>query len=160
MRGGGTPLCVRRREQREGVAEAQHRGREQPVRTGCIALHHTDIIQRTTAVPIMATISRWFVKRRGLMSGLVQSGAGIGGFIISPMSGWLISAHGWRTTYGVLGVISLIGMVVSGLFLRRDPRDVGLLPDGAEAECAAGGNRPGGRPSAPAPSRSRRPGRG
>lgn len=104
----------------------------------------------TAAVPIMATISRWFAKRRGLMSGLVQSGAGIGGFMISPISGWLISAYGWRTAYGVLGVISLIGMVGSGLFLRRDPRDVGLLPDGAEGECAADGNRPGGEPSATA----------
>lgn len=93
----------------------------------------------TASVPIMATISRWFVKRRGLMSGLVQSGVGIGGFVISPVSGWLIGTYGWRTTYAVLGVISLIGIGSSALFLRRDPRDMGLLPDGEERAPAQAG---------------------
>ena len=106
----------------------------------------------TAGVPIMATVSRWFDKRRGLMSGLVQSGAGIGGFIISPLAGWLIGAYDWRTAYGVLGVIGLIGMVASGLFLRRDPQDMGLLPDGTEGTPGTSKRRTGGGPTGPAPS--------
>jgi len=31
----------------------------------------------------------------------------------------------------MLGFISLIGMVAVSLLLRKDPRDIGLLPDGA-----------------------------
>lgn len=81
-------------------------------------------------VPVMATISRWFVKRRGLMTGIVQSGVGVGGFIISPLTAWLITSQGWRFAYIILGIISLVGILVCGLFLRREPRDMGLLPDG------------------------------
>jgi len=84
----------------------------------------------TASVPIMATISRWFIKKRGLISGLVQSGVGVGGFIICPLTGWLITGYGWRTAYAVLGLIGLAGVVVSGLFLRRDPSDMDLQPDG------------------------------
>jgi MFS family permease len=81
-------------------------------------------------VPIMATISRWFVRRRGLMSGLVQSGVGLGGLIINPLTGWLILTYDWRMAYLVLGAGSLAIIITSGLFLRRDPHDMGLLPDG------------------------------
>ncbi|MDP6179242.1 MAG: MFS transporter, partial [Desulfatiglandales bacterium] len=54
-------------------------------------------------VPIMATVSRWFVKRRGLMTGIVQAGAGIGGLVIAPFVGWLTIGYGWRTASLVLG---------------------------------------------------------
>jgi len=95
----------------------------------------------TASVPIMATVSRWFVKRRGLISGLVQSGVGIGGFIIVPVTGWVISAYGWRTAYVVLAVVAFVGIIASGLFLGRDPRDMGLLPDGAKDEHEVAGRK-------------------
>jgi len=84
-----------------------------------------------TATPIMATVARWFVKRRGLMTGIVQAGLGIGGLILAPLAGWLIMHYGWRTAYWVLGVIALVGCTGSGLLMRRDPRDMGQFPDGA-----------------------------
>lgn len=84
----------------------------------------------TASVPMMATVARWFAKRRGLMSGIVQSGAGLGGFIFAPLAGWVIINYGWRTAYVVLGIIVLVGIILLGLLLRRDPRDMGLLPDG------------------------------
>ena len=87
----------------------------------------------TLNVPVMVTVSRWFVKRRGLMIGIVQAGMGLGGFVFSPLAGWLIVSYGWRSAYSVLGIIALVGMVVGGLFLRRDPREKGQLPDGERA---------------------------
>jgi len=86
-----------------------------------------------TATPIMATVARWFVQRRGLITGIVQAGLGIGGLIIAPLTGWLISNHGWRTAYWVLGVIALVGFILSGLCMKQSPRDVGQFPDGATA---------------------------
>jgi MFS family permease len=88
----------------------------------------------TITVPVMATVSRWFIKRRGLMIGIVQAGVSIGGFLFPPFSVWLILAHGWRTAYAILGIIALVGIFGAGLFLRRDPRDVGEWPDGAREE--------------------------
>jgi len=88
----------------------------------------------TLTVPVMATVSRWFIKRRGLMIGIVQAGVSIGGFLFPPFSVWLILAHGWRTAYAILGIIALVGIIGAGLFLRRDPRDVGQWPDGGSEE--------------------------
>ncbi|MEW6663702.1 MAG: MFS transporter [Thermodesulfobacteriota bacterium] len=81
-------------------------------------------------VPVMVAVTRWFVARRGLMMGIVQAGAGIGGFFFPPLAGWLIQTHGWRSAYWVLGLFCLLGMVLSGLFLHGDPADVGQSPDG------------------------------
>jgi len=86
-----------------------------------------------TATPVMATVARWFVQRRGLITGIVQAGLGIGGVIIAPLTGWLILNHGWRTAYSVLGIIALVGLIISGLCMKHSPRDVGQFPDGATA---------------------------
>ncbi len=83
-------------------------------------------------VPLMATIARWFVRRRGLMTGLVQAGAGLGGMILTSLAGWLIVNYGWRSAYVFIGIITLVIIIMSGLFLRKDPQDMGLLPDGAD----------------------------
>ena len=87
----------------------------------------------TLTVPVMVTVSRWFIKKRALMIGIVQAGNGVGGFIFPPFAGWLILAYGWRSAYAVFGIIALAGMIIAGFFLRRDPRDVGQLPDGERA---------------------------
>jgi MFS family permease len=88
----------------------------------------------TITVPVMATVSRWFIKRRGLMIGIVQAGVSIGGFLFPPFSVWLILAHGWRTAYAILGVVALVGITGAGFFLRRDPRELGQWPDSAREE--------------------------
>jgi MFS family permease len=67
------------------------------------------------------------------MIGIVQAGNGIGGFIFPPFAGWLILAYGWRSAYVILGIIAFAGMMIAGLFLKRDPRDMGQLPDGESA---------------------------
>lgn len=79
-------------------------------------------------IPVMVAISRWFTSRRGLMTGIVQAGAGIGGFLIPPLAGWLITVYGWRQAYGVLGVITLLGMLLSGSYLHDRPKGERALP--------------------------------
>jgi len=87
----------------------------------------------TATIPIMATVSRWFVKRRALMTGIVQTGVGIGGLIFAPMAGWLIINHGWKWSYVVLGIITLVGILIAGFLLKRDPGDTCQLPDGVRS---------------------------
>jgi MFS family permease len=84
----------------------------------------------TITVPVMATLSRWFDRKRNLMIGIVQAGMGAGGMIFPPLAGWLIIRYGWRTAYFVLGVTTLAGMVTAGSFLKRDPGEAGQVPDG------------------------------
>ena len=83
-----------------------------------------------TLVPPISTVARWFVKRRGLMTGIAMSGIGLGTMIIPPLANWIISGYGWRTSYTVLGIAVLVLMILVAQLLRRDPSQMGQLPYG------------------------------
>jgi MFS family permease len=89
-------------------------------------------------VPLVSTVARWFVKRRGMMTGIAASGLGVGTLIMPPIANWLISSYGWRISYMVVGVTSLILIVLTAQLLRRDPGQIGQSPYG-EAELKGGG---------------------
>ncbi|PKN61163.1 MAG: MFS transporter [Deltaproteobacteria bacterium HGW-Deltaproteobacteria-15] len=72
-------------------------------------------------IPVIVAVSRWFRKGQGTMLGIVQAGAGIGGFIFPPLSGWIILSYGWREAYFSLGICTLVIMFICGLYLRSDP---------------------------------------
>ena len=84
----------------------------------------------TLTVPVMVTISRWYVKKRGTMMGIVQAGAGFGGLLFPPLAGYLILAFGWRHGYVIYGIVNLVGIAGAGLLLVRDPSALGQHPDG------------------------------
>jgi MFS family permease len=71
---------------------------------------------------VVPTLSRWFEEKRGLITGIVTSGAGLGSIIFSPLISNLISIYGWRITYVITGIIVLVLMISSGLFLRNKPK--------------------------------------
>ena len=83
-------------------------------------------------VPLVSSVARWFVKRRGLMTGIAVSGIGAGTMIVPPVANWLISTYDWRISYIVIGSISLVSIVLAAQFLRRDPSQMGQLPYGAD----------------------------
>jgi len=80
----------------------------------------------------LSTVARWFVKRRGLMSGILKVGSGAGMVIMPLVASWFISSYGWRTSYLILGSVIFTFIVVAAQFLRRDPGERGLVPYGAE----------------------------
>jgi MFS family permease len=77
-------------------------------------------------------IARWFEARRGMALGLVGGAISIGQLGIIPLAAALIVAHGWRTSYLVLGLglFALVLPVAAGL-IRNDPEERGLQPYGA-----------------------------
>ncbi len=81
-------------------------------------------------VPIVSTVVRWFVERRGLMTSIVVAGVGAGTMVLPPLAGWLISNYGWRTCYVIVGTIVLLFAVSAAQFLRRDPAQMGQSPYG------------------------------
>jgi MFS family permease len=83
-------------------------------------------------VPLLSTIAKWFVKRRGLMTGIFSSGIGIGTVIMPPIASGLIISYGWRTSYIIIGSITLLLVILAAQFLRRDPTQVGQLPYGVD----------------------------
>ncbi len=80
--------------------------------------------------PMTSTVARWFVRRRGLMTGIVVSGVGFGIVVIAPLASWIIAAYGWRPAYITIGIMTLVLIIVAAQFLRRDPRQIGQLPYG------------------------------
>jgi MFS family permease len=84
-------------------------------------------------VPLLSTVARWFVKRRGLASGIAVSGGGVGTAIMPPLANHLISSYSWRASYLIIGAILLAVTVVIAQFLKRDPGQMGLLAYGADS---------------------------
>ena len=83
-----------------------------------------------TDVILLSTIARWFVKRRGLMSGIVKIGTGVGTMLAPLVITWLITNHEWRNTYSIIGITLFVCIIFNALLLRRDPASMQLLPDG------------------------------
>jgi len=81
-------------------------------------------------IPIVATIARWFVKRRGMMTGITKVGAGVGMMVMPLLANWLISSYNWRSAYTIIGTITLAGIVLMALLFKRDPSQIGEMPDG------------------------------
>jgi MFS family permease len=81
-------------------------------------------------IPQLSTVARWFVKRRGLMSGISIAGIGVGTMVIPSLANWLISDYGWPISYVVMGFIVLVVILSAAQFLWRDPGQIGQLPYG------------------------------
>jgi len=82
--------------------------------------------------PLLATVGRWFIKRRGMMTGIASAGGAVGAMTIPPIVGWLISVYDWRTSYIITGIVALLLVVLAAQFLKRDPSQIGVLPYGGE----------------------------
>ena len=81
--------------------------------------------------PIVSTINRWFVEKRGLALGIVVSGVGVGTMVIPPLTAYLIESFGsWRMAYIFLAALLGIGITGAALFMRRSPQEMGLVPYG------------------------------
>ena len=83
-------------------------------------------------VVTLSTIARWFVRRRGMMTGIAKTGTGTGQLLVPLAAAFLIASIGWRGAALVLGTVSLLILVIVAQTMRRDPRSVGQHPDGVE----------------------------
>ena len=80
----------------------------------------------------MPLIFRWFEQKRGLASGIVLAGGSFGQVILAPLATFLIVKSDWRTGLLALGVIAWLAIPLS-LVLKRDPKEMGFLPDGRQS---------------------------
>jgi len=81
-------------------------------------------------VPLTSTVARWFIVRRGAMTGIIAAGIGIGTLVAPPVANWLIATCEWRVSYIILGLVVLVVVVLGAQFLKRDPTMVGQRPYG------------------------------
>ena len=100
--------------------------------TGCLALVFGN-----------AVANRWFVQRRGLVTGIFSAAYATGSLIFLPLFGHLIETAGWRSTSLIVGGLAALIVPLVLFFFRDRPSDAGLLPYGAIVEPEMG-------PAAPA----------
>ncbi|MEE8477815.1 MAG: MFS transporter, partial [Gemmatimonadales bacterium] len=79
----------------------------------------------------MVSLASWFVRKRGRVVGLIGTGQRFGQAVLPLPIFAIMVAFSWREAWLVLaGIVVLLQVVPSALFVRRRPEDYGLLPDG------------------------------
>jgi MFS family permease len=69
--------------------------------------------------PVMADLSQWFTRRRGIAVAIASSGNYIAGTIWPPVIEHFIARDGWRATHIGIGVFCIVAMLPLLLALRR-----------------------------------------
>ena len=83
---------------------------------------------------VSVTISRWFVRKRGRAIAVASMGQGFAKVCIPVLTAALFTWIGWRLTWSIFGLITLVLVVMPALiFMRRSPEELGLQPDGMAA---------------------------
>ena len=91
---------------------------------------------------VSPTIAKWFIRYRGRATGIATAGLNVGAVAMTPVILFLIGTYGWRTAWFWLGFVPWIVVVPPSLFwLRRQPEDMGLLPDGASPDALQDGEQ-------------------
>ena len=75
----------------------------------------------TGFAPMMADISHWFVKRRGVAVVIVAAGNYVAGTIWPLLMSVTIPLVGWRETYAGIGVLVAAAVLPLALLMRRRP---------------------------------------
>lgn len=80
--------------------------------------------------PLTTIVSNWFVKKRGLVFGILGAGFGMS-LVSASIAQFLISSFGWQTSYVIIGIFcTAIIIPLCTILIRRSPQDKGLLPNG------------------------------
>ena len=88
------------------------------------------------ALALVATVvGRWFVARRGLVTGVLTAANATGQLIFLPVLAHVVEDSGWRAASVTVSVAALVVVPIVWFLLRNRPSDVGVLPyGGTEAD--------------------------
>jgi len=84
--------------------------------------------------PLIADVSLWFRRRRGIAVAIAASGNYLAGAIWPLLLSGVLSEQGWRAVYGVLAVLVVAVIVPGSTLLRRRLPDTSLT---AEAQATS-----------------------
>ncbi|HEX3031682.1 MAG TPA: MFS transporter [Bacillota bacterium] len=83
-------------------------------------------------VPAQTGVNLWFNKKRALAMSIVMSASGVGGFVVAPMMTKIAAAAGghYKPVWLVVSGSAVIAMIITALFVKNKPEDLGQVPDG------------------------------
>ncbi|MCU1417056.1 MAG: yhjX 1 [Schumannella sp.] len=77
---------------------------------------------------------RWFLRRKGLITGVLTAGSATGQLIFLPIVATIATDQSWRTASLLIAAIALAVVPVTAVFLRNSPADLGMTPFGSPAD--------------------------
>ncbi|HHU07169.1 MAG TPA: MFS transporter [Clostridiaceae bacterium] len=83
-------------------------------------------------IPFSIVIQNWFEKKTSVAMGLAFMGSGFGGIVYNWLGGIWIPSLGWRHTYVIFSIITLVILLITLSIVRATPFHFGLKPMGAE----------------------------
>jgi MFS family permease len=86
-------------------------------------------------------VAKWFIRQRGFATTVSTMGGGLAALLLPPLLIALDGAVGWRPSWIVVAALALAFSALPVIFLRRQPEDIGLLPDGDRAAPAGESRR-------------------
>jgi MFS family permease len=78
-------------------------------------------------VATLSTVSSWYPRRRGLVSGIVKTGSACGQILVPLIVTLLVAIWGWRNAFASLGILAAILLVALAQMMRR--KEVGSEAD-------------------------------
>jgi len=90
-----------------------------------------------TFAPLVADISLWFTRRRGIAVAICASGNYLAGALWPPVLQYFFDGYGWRATFIGAGLFILLAAVPLTLALRRRPPVHALAASAAGARAAS-----------------------
>jgi len=76
-------------------------------------------------VPMLAVVGAWFERRRAAALGVAVTGVGLGTLVVAPLAAALINHYGWRQTYVIFAISSVVGLFLCAYLTPRPPASAG-----------------------------------
>ena len=81
------------------------------------------------SIPLSAIVAtRWFVRRLGLVTGLLAASFATGNLVFLPLLAWITDGHGWRWAVAIVAITATAIVPVVLVLMREHPADMGLSP--------------------------------
>ncbi len=107
---------------------------------GTYALAHfvVGVGSAATFSPLLAHVSLWFARRRGIAIGIFASGNYLAGTVWPPIVAYFIGSAGWRASYLGIAAFALVTLIPLAAWLRRPPpHHDAAVPAGSKPRTAA-----------------------
>ena len=84
-----------------------------------------------SALLTAAVVPRWFRRSRGRAVATATMGSSVAAFVLPSTIAYLVRASDWETAWLVLAGLFFSLSVLPAVFIRRQPEDLGMIPDGS-----------------------------
>ena len=91
-----------------------------------------------SALLTAAVVPRWFHRSRGRAVATATMGSSVAAFVLPSGIAYLVRSSDWETAWLVLAGLFFTLSVLPAVLIRRQPEDLGMIPDGAPSRQRTG----------------------